>query len=97
MLNHRFHVGQKVVFTNEYGVCWGIKAITQQTERSGRPCYHYEGSDTPWFAVEEELLQDAAAEDFVLTAAELQAKYGFATPQAMRDACLDGDPWDGEE
>lgn len=93
---HKFEVGQNVVYVNDYGLCWGVKTITELTERAGQPCYHYEGSDTPWYAVEEKNLRAAAAGDEGASNQELQAKYGFETPQGMLEASLDGDPWEGE-
>jgi len=74
---HKHAVGDKVVFTNCFGVCWGVKTISALDERSGKPTYHYEGSDTPWFSSAEEHFIPATAEDLEATRDQLQAKYGF--------------------
>ncbi len=74
---HKYAVGDKVVFVNDFGVCWGVKTISALDERSDRPTYHYEGSDTPWFSSAEEHFRPATPEDLQATGAELQAKYGF--------------------
>lgn len=62
-VRHKFSIGDQVVYTNPFGVCWGVKTITALDERSGRPTYHYEGSDTPWFSVGEENFKPASAAD----------------------------------
>lgn len=82
---HKFKVGDKVIFTNDFGVCWGIKTITELALRPTtrddlgpqRPCYHYEGSDTPWFPTDEAHLKPASEEDFTMTTEQLQEKHGF--------------------
>lgn len=48
---HEFNVGDKVIYTNPQGVCWGLKVISELDTRSGRPTYYYEDSDTPWYSV----------------------------------------------
>lgn len=85
MMTHRYKVGDKVIFTNDFGVCWGVKTITalalRPTTRDDagpqRPCYHYEGSDTPWFPTYERNLSLATEEDLKASAEDLQKKYGF--------------------
>lgn len=79
---HRYSVGDKVVFTNCFGVCWGVKTITELDYRNG-PTYHYEPTDTPWFSTAEEHLRLADDEDLVMAEwfwddwAYWQRKYGF--------------------
>lgn len=63
VVNHKFNIGDKVVFTNDFGVCWGVKTISAQDERNGVPTYHYEGSETPWFSVSEQNFVKATPED----------------------------------
>ena len=76
-VSHRFKVGDQVIFTNDFGVCWGIKTITALDERCNKPTYHYEPTDTPWFSTDEYHLTLAEPEDFSLSPQELQLKYGF--------------------
>ena len=95
-LDYRFAIGDQVIYTNAFGVCFGVKVITGRESRNGRPCYHYAGSDTPWFAVDQGQLQLATDEDLHLPLEALQAKYGSASDQALLEACLDGDPWASE-
>jgi len=84
-IDHKFKVGDQVIYTNDFGVCWGIKTITSLEYRSTSRdddgpqtlTYHYEGSDTPWYSVDESNFTLADTEDFNATAEELQQKYGF--------------------
>lgn len=96
MSTHRFREGQKVIYVNEFGVCFGVKTITELTVVNDQPCYHYEGSDTPWFAKKESEFRAATPEDLHATAAELQLKYGSETSREQRAALLDLDPWEEE-
>lgn len=53
----RYKVGDRVIWTNEYGVCWGLRTITEVLDPdkwSNR--YHIEPTDTPWMYVREENL-----------------------------------------
>jgi hypothetical protein len=70
MTTHRFVVGDKVIFTNIFGVCWGVKTITALDERNG-PTYHYEPTDTPWFSTAEENLQLADETDIEISEMEI--------------------------
>lgn len=65
-VSHQFNVGDLVVYTNDFGVCWGVKTITALDERTGQPTYHYEGSDTPWYSVNERNFVKADVEDRVM-------------------------------
>lgn len=76
-MDYKYAVGDKVVFVNDFGVVWGIKTIIGLDERTNKPTYYYEGSDTPWFSVNENNLIRPDAEDFDLSRDELQVKYGF--------------------
>jgi hypothetical protein len=90
-MSHRYKVGDKVIFTNIFGVCWGVKTITsleyRPTTRDDngpqRPCYHYANSDTPWFPTDEETLRLADEEDLIMDLwgfgdlSFFQRKYGF--------------------
>jgi hypothetical protein len=66
MVKHRFKPGDKVIFTNVFGVCWGVKTITGLDERTNRPTYHYEPTDTPWFSTAEEHLRLADMDDLIM-------------------------------
>lgn len=81
---HKFKVGDKVIFTNIFGVCWGVKTITSlewepkiTEDRPDKPAYHYEGTDTPWFPCAERFLTKATRQDLKSTPQQLQDKYGF--------------------
>lgn len=63
---HTFNPGDLVIFTNDFGVCWGVKKIISQEPpltQGGSLRYHYEGSDTPWYSVDEHNFKLADAED----------------------------------
>lgn len=79
-MTHKFKIGDKVIFTNVFGVCFGVNTISGLDVRTNRPTYFYEESDTPWFSTCETNLQLADEEDFGMSNEELQAKYGF-TPK----------------
>ena len=51
----KFKVGDKVDFTNDYGVFFPNKTITgiEYWDSSPEPRYYYEPSDSPWFASRE--------------------------------------------
>lgn len=100
-VQHKFSIGDKVVFTNDFGVCWGIKTITACETRTydlwGEdktvPVYHYEGSDTPWFGVSEENLVLADDEDLLMqhwwfgVDEHFQNKYGFTPTVEQLGGC----------
>lgn len=82
-VKHRFKIGDEVVFTNVFGVCWGVKTITGLDERNG-PTYFYTPTDTPWFSTDEKHLVPADDEDRRMNNrpeadawAYFQEKYGF--------------------
>lgn len=85
MADHQFKVGDKVVFTNDFGVCWGIRIITElvwfpvtrDDDGPKKPRYHFVPTDCPWYPTGEENLKLADAWDLQASAEELQAKYGF--------------------
>ena len=80
-MKHKFSIGDQVVFTNCFGVCWGVKEIIALDERTNRPTYHYKDSDTPWFSVGEEHFRPADNEDLIMMVFDdlsfFQIKYGF--------------------
>jgi hypothetical protein len=90
-MNYKFSIGDKVIFTNDFGVCWGVKTIIGHAERTGMPTYHYEDSDTPWFSVHEENLTLATDEDILLDFDEnvryFQTKYGFTPTVEQLGGC----------
>lgn len=95
-MEYKFEVGQKVVYTNEFGVCFGVKIISALTEWAEGPAYHYEKSDAPWFPNAEERFAAATPEDLKASLSVLQEKYGRPTIRAERESLLDTDPWEGE-
>lgn len=92
---HRFKKGDKVVFTNEYGVCFGVKTITELDTRGGRPVYYYAPSDSLWFPTDEEHLSLADELDLEKQKQDdmlyFQDKYGFEATNEQRAALLDFD------
>jgi hypothetical protein len=88
-LNYKFKVGDKVIFTNDFGVCWGVKEIIALDERTNRPTYHYADSDTPWCSVCESNLVLADKED--LTVGDnwefFQDKYGWKPTVEQLGGC----------
>jgi hypothetical protein len=103
-LAYKFAPGDKVVYTNEFGVCWGVKTIKSlDVWEDGLPRYYIEPTETPWCSVAERNLVSADAEDLIMDLwgfdrkrAYFQEKYGWPTPQEDLDALLDGDPLEGE-
>jgi hypothetical protein len=55
--NHKFKIGDKVIYTNSNGVCWGERTIIGLDERTGEPTYYIDPTDTPWFSVREDTLK----------------------------------------
>jgi len=57
----KFKVGDKAIYTNEFGVCWGEKTITEiappehPLSKFG-PHYYITPSDSPWCPVRESTL-----------------------------------------
>lgn len=96
---HQFAVGDKVVYTNDFGVCWGVKVITSLEKRlttrdedgPWKPAYHYEGTDTPWFPVDEKNLKLADDYDLLADWYELddyfQKKHGFTPTVEQLGGC----------
>ncbi|MCA1807450.1 MAG: hypothetical protein LC687_06360 [Actinobacteria bacterium] len=63
---HKYAVGDLVVFTNEFGVCWGVVKIAELAEgftEADGPRYHYVNSDTPWYPTSEKNLTPADTQD----------------------------------
>lgn len=108
----KFKPGDQVIYTNEYGMCWGVQDIegVEWDIRRQTYVYTYENMDTPWSPVDEERLQPADEEDvthpkcvhpadawYDETWPYFQAKYGFPTTDEQRAALLDTDPFEGEQ
>ena len=56
-MNYKYNIGDKVIYTNSYGVCWGEKTIIGLDTRNNKPTYFLRDSGNPeWFSVREELL-----------------------------------------
>jgi len=91
-MKHKFAVGDKVIFTNDFGVCWGVKTIIALDERSDKPTYHYQHSDTPWFSVHEDNLVEADSDDLELPDVRenwsyFQEKYGWKPTLEQLGGC----------
>ena len=98
-VQHKFALNDAVVYTNEYGVCFGIKRIVALSYTgSGGPAYVYENMDTPWSPVEEDRLKHATDEDIAHYGDRewFQKTHGFPTTQEQRNALLDNDPFEWE-
>lgn len=54
-----FKVGDKVEYTNGYGVFVGLRTITDIVVWNGKTRYHITPTDTPWFPVPEHSLRKA--------------------------------------
>ena len=55
----KFKVGDRVIYTNEYGVCWGEVTITEIAPADHPlskwgPHYFIAPTDSPWCPVKEE-------------------------------------------
>lgn len=78
---HKFCVGDKVIFVNDFGVVflWTISELTTWDNVDGttEPAYYHEGTQTPWFPTQEKYLRWATKWDRELTSDQLQKKYGF--------------------
>lgn len=92
---HKFKVGDLVVYTNDFGVCWGVVKITELAEgfsEADGPRYHYEGSETPWYPVSEKNLTLADKQDRFAAAYDahlsfFQGKYGFTPTVEQLGGC----------
>ena len=54
---NKFNIGDKVIYTNDNGVCFGEKTITDVREISYSETgygYKIEPTDTPWYYFKEE-------------------------------------------
>jgi hypothetical protein len=84
---HKFKVGDKVIYTNDFGVVW-LKTISALYTLNGEPRYQYEDTDTPWCSIPEGNFCRADAHDISAhergDEAFLQGKYGFTpTPEQL--------------
>lgn len=79
---HKFKVGDKVIFVNDFGVVW-LWEISELTwwdhykDGTKEPAYHTLNSQTPWFPTRESLLRKATWIDINSTPEKLQERYGF--------------------
>lgn len=109
-VTYLYAVGDRVIYTNEFGVCFGVKTITALDTRTYDlwskdktiPVYIYEGMDTPWCGVKEDRLQPADEEDLAMHGHQGSAeyffqKYGRLTTREELASLLDNDPFDGED
>lgn len=93
----KYNLGQQVIYTNEYGVCFGIKRVIYRVYDNGKCKYIYENSVTPWHPVEEERFTIPDDNDiFVgnnigLNNGYFQKKYGFDATNIQKDSLLERD------
>ena len=101
MPHHKFKIGDKVIYTNSFGVCWGVKTIksletfpvTRNDNGPHIPAYHYEGSDTPWCPTQEDRFVPADAQDLEWAKdanrhdQRFQDKYGFTPTIEQLGGC----------
>lgn len=92
--NHKFSVSDRVVFTNDFGVCWGIRTVLRLDERTGEPTYYTTPTDCPWYSVPERNFSPATPEDEEaqkLPDAEMRAyfqeRYGFKPTAEQLGGC----------
>lgn len=81
-IKYKYKVGDVIIYVNIFGVVyrWKLSERTTWTMADGTvtPAYHWHGSDTPWFPLQEkDILRKASRKDMRLSNAELQQKYGF--------------------
>jgi hypothetical protein len=56
-INPKFKIGEKVFFTNSYGVKIGERTVTKIVSWYGDDCRYYTTpTDAPWFPTDESLL-----------------------------------------
>ncbi len=97
---HKFNVGDKVVFTNDYGICFGVYTVRAKIPHRTVPMYSVGSEDGERVracddnlskADEDDLnIPDAVASDF------FREKYGRKPTQEQLEALLDTDSFDGE-
>lgn len=79
---HAFSVGDKVVVTNTFGVCWGIRTIVKLGWLNG-PEYYLSGMEAHWASWPERQLTLPDTEDIIMDTwfhqdrDFFQQKYGF--------------------
>jgi hypothetical protein len=59
-VEHKYEIGDSVVWINDYGVNLGKRTITSKENFHGRPAYQIEPYDTPWCPVLEKNLHGIA-------------------------------------
>jgi hypothetical protein len=55
----KYKVGDSVIWTNDYGVCWGVKTITEVGEDKWGHTYYFTPTETPWMHTREKNLEPA--------------------------------------
>ena len=58
LVNHKYEVGDSVIWINDYGVNLGKRTIVSKENFYGRPAYQIEPYDTPWCPVLEKNLHE---------------------------------------
>lgn len=102
--SHKYNIGDKVIYTNEFGVCFGIKEIIQVTFKKKRDSdiyvekYVYKNQGSFWFSNDVKYFTTPTEEDLIKNKKcdlqHFQNKYGFITPQESLNALLDNDPFE---
>ncbi len=54
---HKFKVGDRVIWTNDNGVCWGEKTVTEVGKDKWGHTYYFTPTDTPWMHTREKNLE----------------------------------------
>ena len=94
-----FKIGTPVVYTNEYGVCFGVKVISSIIVKGDSVSYQYFGIEPSHITVDPARLRRASGEDLMAQLCGNQEhfdQYQFPATLAQRAALLDFDPFDGE-
>lgn len=52
-INHKYNVGDTVIWINDYGVHLGKRVIISKSIRTNKPTYYIAPNDAPWYDVEE--------------------------------------------
>ena len=55
----KFKVGDVVIYTNDYGVCWGCHMILEvEYDKIRGWLYYIDPTETPWYGVPERCLSE---------------------------------------
>ena len=86
----KFEVGQVVHFVNPQGVFWPEKKIIEIVDVDGENRYHYEGSDTPWYATSEDNLFHLEDKKGVIEAIAFRGNFSYNEAETLfEDDCAD--------